>query len=600
MQTQITSFYHRAAHHPLKTALMGLPLLGLSLLSFAGNAHAQDDAPEPPPVMSTYPGETPAQHAARMKWFHEARFGMFIHWGVYSVPAGVYKDKRYSFGAEWIMNFAKIPCAEYRTYGPLFTAGEYDPEAWVKMAKDAGMKYIVITTKHHEGFALFDSKVTTWDAVDEGGAHRDLLRPLVEAAHKAGLKIGFYYSQAQDWNHQGGSGNNWDPTQKGDMDEYLKNIALPQVKELLTNYGPVDVFWWDTAYGMNRERAAPFAALLQTQPGIISNNRLGGGFKGDTETPEGFIPGQKPDRDFEVCMNINNTWGYSAVGKDFKSSTTLIHNLIDIASKGGNYLLNVGPTKEGNVPQAEIDRLKAVGTWMKVNGDAIYATDASPLGRQSWGRVTQKQENGATTLYLHVFDWPHSGKLRVPGLLTVPTSAHVLVGNTKIKSVSDTNGITLTLPKTAPDPVSSTLVLQFKGVPRTIILPVSPDAEGILHLPSPDAAEISGKTLKTGDNLSYWTNPDDYVSWKAALDKPGTYEVSADLSATDATAIEFKVGDQTLRYSVAPTGSYDKYTSTVLGRMTLPTGAQTFELHAVKDGWHPTNVKNLQIKLVKG
>ncbi len=323
---------------------------------------------------------------------------MFIHWGVYSVPAGVYKDKRYSFGAEWIKEFAKIPGADYRQYGPLFTAGEYDPEGWVKLAKDAGMKYILITAKHHEGFALFDSKVTTWDAVDEGGAHRDLLRPLVDAARKAGLRIGFYYSQAQDWMHPGGAGAKFDPAHDGDMDEYLKTIAMPQVKELLTNYGPIDVFWWDTAYGMNRERARPFADLLQTQPGIISNNRLGGGYKGDTETPENFIPGQQPTRDFEVCMTINDTWGYSSVAKNYKSIETLIHNLVDIASKGGNYLLNVGPTKEGIIPNAEVERLHAIGAWMKVNGDAIYDTEASPLGRLNWGRCTQRTANGQTTL----------------------------------------------------------------------------------------------------------------------------------------------------------------------------------------------------------
>ncbi|RYX85542.1 glycosyl hydrolase [bacterium] len=570
--------------------------MGATLLTSSAHRVWAQDAPEAP-VLSTYPNETPAQHAARMKWFHEARFGMFIHWGAYSVPAGVYKDKRYSFGAEWIKEFAKIPGSEYRAYGPLFTAGEYDPEAWVKLAKDAGMKYIVITTKHHEGFALFDSKVTTWDAVDEGGAHRDLLRPLVEAARREGIKIGFYYSQAQDWMHPGGSGASFDPDHKGDMDAYLKDIALPQVKELLTNYGPIDVFWWDTAYGMNRERARPFADLLATQPAIISNNRLGGDYRGDTETPEGFIPGKQPDRDFEVCMNINNTWGYSAVGKDFKSSQTLIRNLVDIASKGGNYLLNVGPTKEGNIPQAEIDRLKTVGAWMKTNGDSIYATNASPLGRLSWGRATQKQANGQTTLYLHVFNWPASGKLRVPGLLDLPTSARVLLGNAKIKSVSATNGIILTLPKTAPDPDSSTLVLQFKGTPRAIILPASPDADGILRLPVSDA-EISGSNLKAGENLGWWTNPDDYATWKANLDKPGTYEISADLSATEDTNIEFKVGNQTLRFAVAPTGNYDKYKPTILGRMTLPAGPQSFELHAVKENWHPANLKNLQIKAI--
>ena len=293
----------------------------------------------------------PTEHE-RMQWWEDAKFGMFIHWGVYSVPAGIYNGKDIP-GGEWIMNNAKIPVAEYKKYASEFNPVNYDPEAWVKMAKDAGMKYIVITSKHHDGFALFDSKVTEWDVVDATPYGKDLLRPLVKACKKEGIRLGFYYSQAQDWNHPGGAayGGHWDPAQDGSMDEYLDRIAVPQVKEILSNYGDIDILWWDTSVGMTKERAEKFLPILKEHPRLITNNRLGGGIKGDTETPENFIPPTGfPDRHWEVCMTMNDTWGYKSNDHNWKSGKDLILKLSDIASKGGNLLLNVGPTSKGEIP----------------------------------------------------------------------------------------------------------------------------------------------------------------------------------------------------------------------------------------------------------
>ncbi|MCS6861524.1 MAG: alpha-L-fucosidase, partial [Abditibacteriales bacterium] len=282
--------------------------------------------------------ETPAQRDARMKWWREARFGLFIHWGVYAVPAGVYKGQHVPGLGEWIMHHARIPVAEYKQFAKQFNPTKYNPEEWVLLAKEAGMKYIVITSKHHDGFALFDSKVTDWDVVDATPYGKDLLKPLAEACRKHGIKLGFYYSQAQDWNHPGGAaaGGHWDKAQEGDMDEYLRKIAVPQVREILTNYGPVAILWWDTPVDMTKERADMLFPLTRLQPGIITNNRLGGGYRGDTETPEQYIPatGYPGGRDFEVCMTMNDTWGYKRDDHNWKSTETLIRNLVDIASKG--------------------------------------------------------------------------------------------------------------------------------------------------------------------------------------------------------------------------------------------------------------------------
>ncbi|MBN2201861.1 alpha-L-fucosidase [bacterium] len=417
--------------------------------------------------------ESLKQRNERMAWWRDARFGMFIHWGVYSVPAGVTRGRPVDGIGEWIMNNAHIPCAEYRQYAKQFNPVRYDPEAWVRLAKEAGMKYIIITSKHHDGFALFDSKVTDWDVVDATPYGKDLLKPLAEACQRNGMRLGFYYSQAQDWNHPGGSaiGGHWDRAQEGDMDAYIRGIAAPQVREILSNYGPVSVLWWDTPEGMTKERAEMLLPLLDLRPGIIWNNRLGGGYEGDTETPEQFIPATGfPGRDWETCMTMNDTWGYKSTDHNWKSSQALIRNLVDAASKGGNYLLNVGPTSEGVIPEPSVERLRAIGRWMKVNSEAVYGTQASPFRNLPWGRCTQKKAPGATRLYLHVFDWPADGKLALPGIANRPKQAYLLSDSVRaaLPVERGEDGLVLTVPASAPDTDASVVVLDIHGKPEVV------------------------------------------------------------------------------------------------------------------------------------
>lgn len=404
----------------------------------------------------------------RMRWWRHARFGMFIHWGVYAVPAGVYKGEQIPGIGEWIMHRARIPVAEYKEFAKQFNPVKYDPEEWVLLAKWAGMRYIVITSKHHDGFALFDSKVTDWDVVDATPYGEDLLAPLVEAARKHDMRIGFYYSQAQDWCHPGGAAarGHWDEAQEGDMDEYIRKIAVPQVREILTKYGTIDIIWWDTPVDMTRERAEMFLPLLDLQPNIIMNNRLGGGVEGDFGTPEQHIPDEGiPGKDWEVCMTMNDTWGYKSYDHNWKSTETLIHNLVDIASKGGNYLLNVGPTAEGLIPEPSVVRLREIGRWMSVNSVSIYGTTASPIGRPPWGRCTKKETDKGVNLYLHVFEWPSDGKLVVPRLRSKVDAAYLLSDPNKnyLDAKADDAGTIVTVPKEAPDPIDSVVVLKIKG-----------------------------------------------------------------------------------------------------------------------------------------
>jgi len=427
------------------------------------------------------PGETKEHRDARMAWWREAKFGMFIHWGVYSVPAGFYHDKPVAGIGEWIMNRGKIPMAEYQSFAKEFNPVKFDADAWVKAAKDAGMKYIVITSKHHDGFAMFDTKASPWNIVQATPYGKDPLKDLAAACRKYGIKLGFYYSQAQDWNNGGAAaGGKWDPAQQHDMDDYIDKIAVPQVKEILSNYGEFPaVIWWDTPTGMNTNRAQKlYDTVKALKPDIIMNNRLGGGFKGDTETPEQKIPAKGfPGRDWETCMTLNNTWGFKRDDDHWKSTATLIRNLCDIASKGGNYLLNVGPTSEGLIPQPSLDRLAEVGAWMQVNGEAIYGTTATPFGSELGAAVKAKDGYGhdttvssgnnwrATTkpgkIYALIFNWPTNGKFELPGLQSRVKKAYLLAGHKKLKFEKTESVVTLDLPAEAPDKVASVVCLEI-------------------------------------------------------------------------------------------------------------------------------------------
>ncbi len=441
------------------------------------------------------PGETPDERDARMAWWREARFGMFIHWGLFAVPAGEWKGEMWKFTlspqySEWLMHDARIPVAEYAKLAEQFNPTRFDVDAWVRVAKAAGMKYIIVTAKHHEGFAMFKSAASAFNIVDATPFKRDPMKELAEACARHGVRLGFYYSQNQDWHHPGADTwhiPHWDAAQDGDYADYLRDIVFPQIRELFTNYGQVSVLWFDTpGEPMTPDRARQFIPLLDLQPGVIVNDRLGGGFKGDTQTPEQHIPAQGyPGRDWETCMTMNESWGYRKGDDQYKSTETLLRNLIDIASKGGNYLLNVGPDATGTIPPPQAERLQQIGRWLAVNGESIYGTGPTCFGAEA-GRFsdTKNDDSGkplfepewvwrCTTkpgrVYIHRFAWRVDGVFELPPVSTKITRAYLLADPTRSPLAVEQRAdkvILRALPGPPPDPIASVICLHIDEMPQ--------------------------------------------------------------------------------------------------------------------------------------
>jgi alpha-L-fucosidase len=458
----------------MNKVILGLGIMALALGSCQNSGKQETAAVNQEPV--NYLNESAEDRATRMEWWKDARFGMFIHWGLYAIPAGEYQGRRNEGIGEWIMDHQQIPIAEYEKYAPQFNPVKFNAKEWVQIAKDAGMKYIVITSKHHDGFGLWDSKVSEWDVMDATPFKRDILKELADACEAEGIKLCFYHS-IMDWHHpdaqailepdynRGRESTDINPN----FPRYLENYMKPQLQELLTNYGDIGVVWFDGEWVpdyTSEQGKDVYNFVRNLKPDVIINNRVDkgrqgmmgmnkeGDFAGDFGTPEQEIPDTgMPGVDWESCMTMNDTWGFKHFDENWKSEETLIRNLVDIVSKGGNFLLNVGPQADGEIPAASVERLAAMGRWMKFNGESIYGAEASPVEHPVWGRYTSK----GNKIYAHVFEWPANGKLDVNGIGTVK-KAYLLNDPSKTFTV---NGTQVELQGSAPDKVASVVALEI-------------------------------------------------------------------------------------------------------------------------------------------
>src|SRR5882672_272192 len=461
----------------MQESILGTALTAGLLLGACQEVAPTKVAPAQPAAKT--PGAAAKSADARLDWWREARFGMFIHWGLYSIPAGQWGDR--TDHGEWIRTTAQIPLEEYEKFQGQFNPVKFDADAWARTAKDAGMKYLVITSKHHDGFCLFDSAYTDWDVMNTP-FHRDVLKELSEACARQGIRFCTYHS-IMDWHHPDYlPRREWEtrPTDGADFERFVGYLHN-QVSEVITKYHP-GVMWFDGEWEntwTHEQGVALYKMCRSLDPNLIVNNRVdvhrGGmsGFSqsnesvGDFGTPEQEIPATgMPGTDWETCMTLNDHWGYNSRDQHWKSSTDLIRMLVDIASKGGNFLLNVGPTSEGLIPDASIERLHAMGQWLARDGDAIHGTSASPFDLLEWGRCTLKQSGVDSTLYLHVFEWPKDGAIVLRGLGNEPQSARLLADPKTALAVRRVDSdVRIELPAQAPDAVCSVIALAIAGKP---------------------------------------------------------------------------------------------------------------------------------------
>jgi len=362
----------------------------------------------------------------RLDWWREARFGMFIHWGLYALPAGRWESRRVPGIGEWIMKHALIGVDEYERLAAEFNPVSFDADAWARLAAEAGCKYMVITAKHHDGFCMFATEQTDYNIVDATPFGRDSMAELAEACRRHGIKFGFYYSQTQDWHHPNGDGNYWDFDEDAkDFDHYVQYYVKPQLRELLTQYGDICLIWFDTPRRMTEAQSRDLLDYVhELQPDCLVSGRVGNTLGDYASTGDNTIPDVAIDIDWETPATINDTWGFKVDDHNWKSSQELIARLVDIVSKGGNYLLNVGPTAEGLIPEPCVERLQAMGEWLREHGESIYGTRAGPLQGVPGLRTTQR--DGST--YVHLLRWPEKGLLRLDAATLGPVRSARLLG----------------------------------------------------------------------------------------------------------------------------------------------------------------------------
>ncbi len=473
------------------------------------------------------PFETEEEYSTRMQWWKDAKYGMFIHFGLYSILGGEYNGQITPKIAEWIQNTLKIPLADYKKLMEKFNPQQFNADEWVSIAKAAGMKYMVITAKHHDGFALFNSKVSDYDVMNTPFG-RDIIKELKEACHKQGLKFGLYYSHVIDWENPNAyigdkqltermNTVDFDPA-KMDRSVYLKEKSFPQLKELLTNYGTIDIIWFDMGKGLNDDEIRQFVKISrELQPNIIISSRIGDEIAPkdinrdmlfDFYTPnDNYSTGDQLTIPFEMAGTTNSSWGYRKSDHEWRSPKMILSSLIASASRNGNYLLNVGPMATGEIPHEAVNNLKIAGSWLKKYGESIYDTKPSPFPwNYNWGFVTQKPNK----LYLNISDWPLNNQINLNGLITKIDGVHVLENSNAVKYTQDGRFLKIELSGVEKNELITTLVVEYHDADLKVNTTLSQGSDNAIRL----------------DRITGTYNKDELLSsWKFIIHTPGKYMI---------------------------------------------------------------------------
>ena len=527
-------------------------LLALAAVGFSSSVHSQE--------MDELWGESVvklrADNAERGQLFDQGNYAMFIHWGLYSDLANKYQDKTYYGIGEWIMHgsMAGIPVPEYKKLAATFHPDKFDAKAIVKLAKDAGMKYIVFTSKHHDGFAMYDSKSNDFNVVQASPFKRDPMKELAEACKEEGIGLGFYYSHYQDWTFPGGSrGPTTDAEGKpATFDDYFAKKCRPQVEEITTEYGPIEIVWFDTPGSIPKNYVEELVAMVRkNQPNAMICGRAGHGLGDYLSLGDMEVPVENKVGLWETVDTTNDSWSFAWYDENWKTPKSILERLIATVARGGTYMLNIGPRGDGSVPERAAEALRASGEWIRRYPQVIYDTDPSPWKHAlPWGDVTVKNN----TLFLSVFKWPTSGKLYLPGLKTGIKSAKLLRGEKSETLTHHTeNGWTsFTLPPTAPEKLVSVIQVNLQGKPEADPC-FGLDPEVPTEIPA-DFASVTGATKKNKrwmEKFGEWKHCQQISQWKTGgsatwwvdVLKPGDYQI--DLTYA---------GDNRLAWSVAVEG----------------------------------------------
>jgi len=602
----------------------GAAALVLSLALLLSTSPATHAAESPHPALSADPPGfqpyiPPPQKAAALARWRDASFGLFLHFGVYSTFGGEYEGRRSGAYGEWLMHDVQIPVAEYRKkVAGVFNPTEFNADEWVRIAKETGMRYLVVTAKHHDGFAMWDSRVTDYNVVKATPFGRDVIGELRDACRKQGLMFGVYYSQSHDWSHPGGQNNTWDfpwqPTQRdwwrtadGKRNlawaahfersaQYVREKAMPQLDELITHYDP-DIIWWDTGTMLPYELARTmFDRANELKPAIILNSRNGQSYTGDSyfdylgtpDKPRYFHPRKGY---WEAIPTTNESYGYNKWDKSYKKPAELIELLAEAAAKGGNVLLDVGPMGSGKFAAEDMQVLEGIGRWMKVNGEAIYGAQRTPLPVQPWGTSALKDE----AVYLFVFDPPADGKLIVGDLQSNPRRAVLLGGgDTRLPLRRlDANFVEITLPAAARKAITPVVKLTFDGAVKTGgALPVSATQPSVYRIYDAQLAggvDYGSETYWRAGSTG-WNSLQGRISWPVLARRSGSYKVSVTYNRAKGIGggrFRISIAGKSLEQSVetgemTPTLHKGDAVSRELGVVKIPAGRLELAVEPVK------------------